>query len=88
MAKKEAMYRQCRYEQLVASASGGKKYDVAWIPEGLAKVGKVIYFGEKRPEVPRDELWVITEVGDNRRNASWLHEKRNADKKQREASDV
>lgn len=90
MGKKSSQifYRQCRYEQKYENENGGKKWDVAWLPEGRARVGNTIYFGKRRDNVERHEYYVVTEVGDTRRSAEWLHMKQNADKKQREASDV
>jgi len=79
-------YRQCRYERVLSE--GGTKWDVAWIPEKLAKVGKRIYFGKKRKGVAPDELWTVTSVSDTRRSAEWLNFKHSADSHQREASDV
>ena len=87
MAKK-VYYRQCGYEQARPPEGGGKKFDVSWFPEKLAKVGQIVYFGEKRDDVPPEELYTITWVGDNRRDAEWMNFKRNADSHQRETSDV
>jgi len=85
---KTVYYRQCRYEQKHPDKKRGKRWDVAWIPEKFAKIGRTIYFGEKRKDVPKEELYVVILVGDNRRSAEWLHGKQNADKKQRKASDI
>lgn len=85
---KETYYRQCGYQQAHPNEEGGRKFDVAWLPEKLAKVGQIIYFGDKRDGVPREDLYQVTWVGDNRRDISWLREKQNADKHQREKSDV
>lgn len=85
---KETYYRQCGYEQAFPPEGQGRKFDVAWIPEKLAKVGQVIYFGDKREDIAREELYRVTWAGDNRRDLSWLREKQNADKHQREKSDV
>lgn len=86
MAKR--FYQQCGYEQAHLNEGGGRKFDVAWLPEKLAKVGKVIYFGKKREVATQEELYRITWVGERRRDLSWLREKQNADKHQREKSDV
>ena len=80
-------YRQCGYEQARPPEGHGRRFDVAWLPEQLARVGRVVHFGAKR-EVAPDELYRVTWVGDNRRSAEWLTDKRNADQHQREASDV
>lgn len=89
MSKKsgQVFYRQCRYEQRYED-NNGKKWDVAWLPEARARVGNTIYFGKKRDNVERHEYYVVVEVGDTRRSAEWLNAKHNADKKQREASDI
>lgn len=87
MAKK-AFYQQCGYEQAHLNEGGGRKFDVAWLPEKLAKVGQVFYLGKKRDDVQREEVWRITWVGENKRDLSWLRDKQGADKHQREASDV
>lgn len=88
MGKKssEKFYRQCRYERLLPS--GGTRFNVAWLPEKLSKVGKQIYFGEKRDDVQPDELWTVVSAGDNRRSAEFLNWKHAADAHQRDASDV
>lgn len=88
MGKKasEKFYRQCQYERPLPC--GGKKFDVAWLPEKLAKVGKTIYFGEKRDDVAPDEFWTVVSVGDNRRSGEFLTFKHNADAHQREHSDA
>lgn len=85
---KKIFYRQCRFEQAYPANGKGKRYDVSWLPEAQAKVGNTIYFGERREDVDSEDLYTVTMVGDNRRSAEWLHEKRSDDKKQREASDV
>jgi hypothetical protein len=85
---KPIYYRQCGYEQARPPEGCGRKFNVAWLPEQLARVGQVIYLGAKRKTVAPDELYRVTWVGDNRRSAEWLTTKRNADKRQREASDV
>lgn len=84
MAKTD-FYRQCVYKQI--APSGFFREAVAWLPEKLAKVGKKIYFGAKR-EASEDELWTVSSVGEGRRSADWLTFKRNADKGQRQASDI
>jgi hypothetical protein len=88
MGKKSSrvFYKQCRYERVLPE--GGTKFDVAWLPEKLCKVGGTIYFGKKRKDVAPDELWTVTSVGDNRRSAEWLNFKHSADSHQREASDI
>jgi len=60
MAKKEVWYRQCRMER---EHELGTSWDVAWIPEALAKVGKLVYL----TEAP-DEVYTITLVGTSRRS--------------------
>lgn len=85
---KTVYYRQCGYTQVRPLEGRGRKVNVAWLPEQLAKVGQVIYLGAKREAVPPDELYRVTWVGDNRRSAEWLVTKQNDDKHQREASDV
>jgi len=86
--RSETFYRQCRYEQAFPLEGEGTKIGVSWIPESLAKMGRHIYFGEKLDDVPRELLYKVTMVGDNRRDGSWLRKKQNADKKQRQASDI
>ena len=71
MVKKLQFYKQCTYE--MPTESGGKRRDTAWIPEGLAKVGKRIYF----TETP-DELWTVTIAGTRRRSSSEAAEKTRA----------
>lgn len=78
-------YRQCRYERQLGG--GAFEFDVSWIREELARVGARIYFGERRA-VTDDEIWTVVEVGTNRRALDYLHFKSNADRHQREASDV
>lgn len=84
---KRIFYRQCGYEQEFPLEGEGTKFDVYWIPENLAKVGQIVYFGEKRKPA-REELYCIKWVGDNRRSAEWLHDKQQADRNQRKASDI
>lgn len=85
---KEAFYQQCGYQQAHLNEGGSRKFDVAWLPEKLAKVGRIFYLGKKRDDVPQEDLYQITWVGENKRDLSWLREKQNADKHQREKSDV
>jgi hypothetical protein len=85
---KKVYYRQCGYEQARPAPDRGRRFDVAWLPEQLAKVGQIVYFGPKSDSVPPEALYRVTWVGDNRRSAEWLTAKRNADKHQRDASDV
>jgi hypothetical protein len=82
MSSKKQFYRQCRIVQVPP----GSEKDTVWIPEKLAKVGKLIYLGEKRPP-PLSELYRVTNVYE-RRSAGWLCFKKSADKHQRRASDV
>lgn len=84
--KKHEWYRQCGYRREVVP--GQFKFDVAYIPEDLAKVGKPVYFGKKEDRPPQDEMWIIEWVSDERRSREWIVNKQNADKHQREASDV
>lgn len=84
MAKTD-FYKQCVYRQ--KTPKGLFRESVAWLPEKLAKVGKKIYFGAKR-KVSKDELWEVVSVGEIRRSIDWLTFKRNADKGQRQASDI
>ena len=77
------MYAQCTYERKTET---GIQKGVAWIPLELAKVGKKIYLGEKR-KVEESEKWTVTSVG-AKKSGKWLIDKQNADKHQREASDV
>lgn len=79
---KDPWYRQCTYEVPVEN---GKKVDVSWIPEKLAKVGGKIYFG-KKTDTPK-ELWTITSVG-GRQLESFLIEHRLDYKHQRKMSDI
>ncbi len=69
MSKKDHWYRQCTYE---TQTEQGKKVDVSWIPETLAKVGKKIYFG-KKTDSP-GELWEITSVGERH---FWVNDNKN-----------
>ena len=82
MSKKDPWYRQCRFETI---GDGPKKFDVAWIPEKFAKVGKKIYLGEKR-ENP-EPIWEVKEVY-ARRPESWVVEHQMDHKHQRKMSDV
>jgi len=61
MAKKEVWYRQCRFE--IRRDNGNSCWDVAWIPENLAKVGQLIYL----TEAP-DDVYTVTLVGTHRRS--------------------
>lgn len=81
-------YHQCGYEQAHPNENGGRKFDVSWLPEKLAKVGQIFYLGKRRDDVTREEMWRITWISDTKRDLSWLREKQNADKHQREKSDV
>jgi hypothetical protein len=83
----EIYYRQCGFKQVFPPGAGAR-FDVAWLPEKLAKVGEIFYLGKKREDVPPEEKWVVTWAGDNRRSLSELVDKQNADKHQREKSDV
>jgi len=82
MSKKEHYYKQCVYE---TPTEQGVKRDTAWIPENLAKVGKLIYFGEKRDNP--EELWTVVSVG-NRMRESVLKKKEKTNRKYRESTDI
>ena len=86
--KSKTWYRQCRYEQVYPNEQGGRSWDVSWIPESLAKVGQVIYFGEKRDEVAKEDLYRVILVGDNRRSHAEASKREQDHKHQRKASDV
>jgi hypothetical protein len=79
---KDPWYRQCTYE---TTTKDGKKLGTSWIPEKLAKVGKVIYFGKKTDTAK--ELWVVTSVG-SRRCESYLVARMMDHKHQRKVSDI
>ena len=85
---KEIYYRQCGYEQACPPEGRGRKFDVAYLPEKLAKVGQVFYLGKKRKDVRPEEKWQVTWVSDVRRTAEWINFKRNADQQQRKTSDA
>ena len=92
MAKKDPWYRQCCYET-DPDESGKQKRGVSWIPEKFAKVGQVIYFGEKKrvndtvtSGKPR-EMWTVTEVW-GRARESFVVEHRLDYKHQRQMSDI
>lgn len=70
---KTTYYKQCRYER---ETTQGKLIDVAWIPEKLAVVGKVIYL-DKFPEA----LWTVTAVGSKRMPYSDLKAKEKVNRK-------
>lgn len=78
MSKKEVWYKQCRYER-----TDGTGWDVAWIPEGLAKMGKIIYLTES-PDV----LYRITVVGTNRRSQAEAHVKERAQRNYFKTTDI
>ena len=60
-------WRQCRYV-----AEDGS-WDESWIPEPLAVVGKRIYFDDPKT------LYTVKTVGERRRTAGEIHDKRSAD---------
>lgn len=70
---KVTYFKQCRYER---QTHQGKLIDVAWIPEKLAVIGKVIYL----TEFPED-LWTVTSVGTKRMAHSDLKEKEKVNRK-------
>ena len=78
---KDVWYRQC---ELTLKTNTGKKVDIAWIPENLAKIGKTVYFGEKDSI---NELWTVEYVG-GRKNGKWLIEHQMDYKHQRKMSDI
>ena len=80
MAKKEVWYKQCQYER---PTEEGMARDTAWLPEGLAKVGKLIYLTEN-PE----EVFTVTSVGTNRRDGSALKDRERANRKYRQTTDI
>jgi hypothetical protein len=86
MAKKNEWYRQCGYRKQLPE--GSHKDGVSYLPEALAKVGKPVYFGKKEDRPPQDEMWIVTWVSPERRSREYIVMKQNADKHQREASDV
>lgn len=89
MSKKSSQkfFRQCRYERAFpVNGKGG--WDECWIEEKLAKVGKLIYLGEKRDSVPDAEKFRIITVGDTRRSLEHLRYKQNAGRGHRKHSDV
>jgi hypothetical protein len=80
MAKKEVWYRQCRYER---EGKNGKCWDVAWIPEHLAKVGKPIYL----TDTP-DEIYTVTSVGTSRRSQAEAHMKEKTQRNYFKTTDI
>ena len=80
MAKKEEWYKQCTFER---KPDAGVLRDVAWIPEGLAKVGKLIYL----TDAP-DEIYTVVSTGINRRDGAHLKMKENANRKYRQTTDI
>jgi hypothetical protein len=80
MAKKIQFYRQCRYER---PTDDGKKWDEAWLPEALAKVGKTIYF----PEEP-EELWTVTSAGSTRRTGAEALDKVRTARRYKSTTDI
>jgi len=83
----QIFYRQCRYESAFPEG-GTTQWDESWIPEKLAKVGKLIYFSERKFGVPPEKKFRIISVGDRRRSAEWLHKNENASRHHRDVSDV
>jgi hypothetical protein len=77
---KEVWYKQCVFER---PTDVGLARDTAWIPEGLAKVGKLIYLTES-PE----EIYTVVSVGVNRRNAAHLKSRQNAQRKYMKTTDI
>jgi hypothetical protein len=83
MAKKK-WYCQCRMEKPTGKDS--RKWDIAWIPEKFAKVGK--YIKIKQEDGTWDNGWLVTGVGDIKREESYLIDHERDYKNQRKASDV
>lgn len=55
-------FRQCRYTRLDGSA-----WDESWIPESLAKVGRLIHFGDA------SKMFRVVSVGSRRRTRAEMH---------------
>jgi len=81
MSKKNIWYRQCKFKTVKPPF----KLDVAWIPEKFAKVGKKVYFGDKR-ENP-EPIWEVQEVW-ARKPESWVVGHQMDHKHQRKMSDI
>jgi hypothetical protein len=80
MAKKEVWYRQCRMER---EHDLGTSWDIAWIPETLAKVGKLVYLTESP-----DLIYTITSVGTSRRSQAEAHDKVKAQRNYFKTTDI
>jgi hypothetical protein len=79
---KVVYYRQC---QFTSPTQNGYRQSVAWIPEHLAVVGKMIYFGKKTDKPER--LWEVKSVG-GRMSEDYLRERERDYLTQRQASDI
>ena len=85
----EKFFRQCRYQQAFPpNGEGNESWNECWIEEKFAKLGKLIYIGEKRDSVPDAEKFRIITVGDTRRSLEHLRYKQNAGRGHRKHSDV
>jgi hypothetical protein len=80
-SKKDPWYRQCKFKTVEPPI----KIDTAWIPEKFAKVGKKVYFGDKRPDP--EPIWVVIEVY-ARKPESYVVARQMDYKHQRKVSDV
>lgn len=84
---KDKWYRQCGLRRPHPDPdTEGDQVDVAYIPDRVAKVGQHVRVGDEKPL--DDDPWLVEWVSPTRRSWRWLMEKRNADKKQRKASDI
>lgn len=62
-----------------------RTYQIAWIPEKFAEVGRRIILGKREPEAP---VWTVTHVSDMRIEGSYILAHERDYKTQREASDI
>lgn len=72
MTKKQRIFAQCKYERSLED--GTKRVDITWIPVKFAKVGKKVYFGKKKQDVP--QIWTVIEVWSKRPESYLLEHER------------
>ena len=79
----KTFFKQCHFS---TKTENGTKEHVAWIPERLARVGGVVYFGNKSDNP--DTLWEVISVGDTKKDGKYLSDHERDYKTQRQASDI
>ena len=81
MAKKGVWYRQCKYQRVNENSTC---WDVAWLPEANAKVGKRFYLKSD----PDEKVYTVVSVGTNRHTHAEAHKKQQTQRNYFKTTDI